>query len=273
MKKLLGFLVLAAAVSTVFSACNKEEERKFVSDLNTGHELVGQLYGENSVVSDPKEAQGIVFAVSPTGDSAYLCSFTDLMQLKDTMYLDGNRLVRAYKIYTAPTAFSTKLFLTNANDKDGAVNTSRIIAADTNKYDGKNKPSAAQLCREYFKKDLLPFMEQGDYNGDIRWESTKGAWYLPSMYELDALMQVKDRINERYSVPGSTIMVDQANENGFTPIGGDLGFAYWSSTEQTEALAWYDLPNSNLDTYAPKTWANEGGNGRIYVRPIRKVAL
>lgn len=266
MKKLLGILSLAVAVSTVFVACNKEEESQFKSDLNTGHELVGQLYGKDAVVTDPDEAQGIIFAVSPDGKTAYLCAFTDLMQTKDTMYRDDNGLHREYKIYTKPTAWSTVLFESGAVDPDGEKNTDLIVAADT-----ADKGTAAKECREYFKKSYLARMTQEDYNNDTAWKFTQGKWYLPSMYELNALMQVKDRINEIYL--GGKPATDQANDKFFTAIGGDLGFAYWSSTEENSKYAWYDLPNSNQDTYAPKTWSNEGGNGRIYVRPVRKVTL
>ena len=277
MKKLISFIGLAAVVLFGFTSCDKEQKPKFTTDLNTGHQYVGRLYGADGLVDDPNEAQGIVFAVSPDGKTAYLVAFTDLMEQKEVLVQDMPPIF-GYAFYAIPTAWSENLFETGAKDKDGEVNTELIIAADT-----ANGGTAAQKCREYFKRNYRDtIFSQEDYDNDLRWEGTKGKWYLPSMQELAALMKVRDRINQKYlqGAPAS----DGANSIYFQAIGGELNFAYWSSTECTspaydtahnfsKKYAWYDLPASNNDNYAPKTWGDEHGNGRIYVRPIRKVEL
>lgn len=273
MKKLISFIGLAAVVLFGFTSCDKEQKPKFTTDLNTGHQYVGRLYGEDGLVDDPNKAQGIVFAVSPDGKTAYLVAFTDLMEQHAITPL------KSYAFFASPKAWSENLFETGATDKDGEVNTECIIKMAKDSAYGA---TAAQECREYFKrnyKDTIPYAE---YDNDSLWKDTKGKWYLPSMQELAALMKVRDRINQKYlqGAPAS----DGANSIYFQAIGGELNFAYWSSTECTspsydtahnfsKKYAWYDLPTSNNDNYAPKTWADEGGNGRIYVRPIRKVEL
>ncbi|MDE6695209.1 MAG: hypothetical protein K2J57_05200, partial [Bacteroidales bacterium] len=251
------------------------------TNLNTGHNLVGRLYGANDVVDEPEDAQGIVFAVSPDGNTAYLVAFTDLMEQHSVPTDFG----WGYDFFATPTAWSNNLFETNANDEDGAVNTDRIIAADiaADSVDHKGGGTAAKECREYFKRNYQATVEkQETFDNYLKWEDTKGEWYLPSMQELAALMKVRDKINQKYlqGAPAS----DVANSIYFQAIGGEMNFAYWSSTECTspandtahnfsKKYAWYDLPNSTNDNYVPKTWANEKGNGKIYVRPIRKVAL
>ncbi len=277
MKKLISFISLAAVVLLGFTSCDKEPKPKFSTNLNTGHNLVGRLYGENGVVEEPNQAQGIIFAVSPKGDSAYLVSFTDLMEQKDLVYENASGLHRDYTFYARTVAWSEKLFEAGATDKDGAVNTDRIIKMAN---DSSYGATAAQECRDYFKRSYSDTVTQNAYNRDTIWKSTKGQWYLPSMQELAALMKVKDKINQKYlqGVPAS----DAANKIYFQAIGNkpnldlegkDAFFAYWSSTEKGKEYAWYDLPASNNDNAVPKTWGDEGGEGRIYVRPIRKVAL
>ncbi|MDE7337710.1 MAG: hypothetical protein K2M92_00295, partial [Bacteroidales bacterium] len=237
------------------------------------------------VVDDPSDAQGIIFAVAPSGDSAYLVAFTDLMAQRDLLYEDTiingedtiYNLHINYTFYANPIAWSEKLFECGATDKDGRVNTDRIIKMATDSAYGA---TAAQECRNYFKRSYRDTVEQSTYNRDTKWASTKGQWYLPSMEELAALMKVRDRINQRYLL--GTPASDAANRIYFQAIGDkpnldiqgkDAVFAYWSSTEHGKQYAWYDLPASNDDNYVPKTWSDEGGEGRIYVRPIRKVAL
>lgn len=292
MKKLISFIGLAAVVLFGFTSCDKEPKPKFTTDLNTGHQLVGRLYGVNGVVDDdkPNDAQGIVFAVSPNGKTAYLVAFTDLMEQKS---LDFSRpsggVFRGYGFSANPVAWSQKLFEVGATNKDGEVNTDLIVKMAKDSAYGA---TAAQACREYFKRAYKDTVARDEYNNDTVWkEIHQGKWYLPSMEELAALMKVKDKINQKWlqGTPAS----DAANKIYFQAIGykpnldidgKNVAFAYWSSTECTspsydtahefsKKYAWYDLPDSNDDHYAPKTWANEGGEGRIYVRPIRKVEL
>ncbi len=289
MKKLISFIGLAAVVLLGFSSCDKEQKPKFTTDLNTGHQYVGRLYGLNDFVDDPNEAQGIVFAVSPDGKTAYLVAFTDLMKQEDLVYEDASgNLHRDYTFYANPMAWSEKLFETGAIDKDGEKNTDLIVKIASDSAYGK---TAAKECREYFKRSYSSAVSQEDYDNDIKWRETQGAWYLPPMQELAALMKVRDRINQKYleGAPAS----DAANKIYFQAIGDkpnldidgkNVAFAYWSSTECispaydtahefAKKYAWYDLPASNNDNYVPKTWADEGGEGFIYVRPIRKIAL
>ncbi len=294
MKKLISFVGLTAVVLLGFSSCEKEQKPKFSTDLNTGHQSVGRLYGANDFVDAPNDAQGIVFAVSPSGDSAYLVAFTDLMAQRDLVYFDTfgvtgePGLHREYTFYAEPMAWSEKLFETGATYKDGRVNTDLIVKIASDSAYGK---TAAKECREYFKRSYSSAVSQEDYDNDIKWRETQGAWYLPSMQELAALMKVRDRINQKYleGAPAS----DAANKIYFQAIGDkpnldidgkNVAFAYWSSTECispaydtahefAKKYAWYDLPASNNDNYVPKTWADEGGEGFIYVRPIRKIAL
>ncbi|MDE5762815.1 MAG: DUF1566 domain-containing protein [Bacteroidales bacterium] len=264
MKKLISFIGLAAVVLLGFTSCDKEPKPKFTTNLNTGHQYVGSLYGRKGIVEDPEDAQGIVFAVSPDEKTAYLVAFTDLMEVNTVPTTGFNW---GYDCFATPTAWSNNIFETGAKDKDGEKNTERIIAADTMKGG-----TAAQNCREYFKRNYQATVEnQETFDEYLKWEDTKGDWYLPSMEELAALMKVRDKINQKYlqGAPAS----DVANKIYFQAIGGEMNFAYWSSTEHNRQLAWYDLPASNNDNAVPKTWANEKGNGKIYVRPIRKVAL
>lgn len=278
MKKLISFIGLAAVVLFGFTSCEKEQKPKFTTDLNTGHQYVGRLYGADGLVDDPNDAQGIVFAVSPDGNTAYLVAFTDLMQMFTVVYDDYGHV--GYSSFAQEKAWSEKLFETGATDKDGEVNTDRIIKMATDSAYGA---TAAQECREYFKRNYQDTLrDQSIYDNDHKWESTQGKWYLPSMQELAALMKVRDKINQKYlqGAPAS----DGANSIYFQAIGGELNFAYWSSTECTspaydtahnfsKKYAWYDLPASNDDNYAPKTWADEHGSGKLFVRPIRKVEL
>ncbi|MDE5544436.1 MAG: hypothetical protein K2I83_03385, partial [Bacteroidales bacterium] len=240
MKKLISFISLAAVVLLGFTSCEKEPKPKFTTNLNTGHQYVGRLYGMDDFVDEPNDAQGIVFAVSPKGDTAYLVAFTDLMVQRNLVYFDsfgGTGLHREYTFYANPMAWSEKLFETGATNKDGEVNTDRIIKIAT---DSSYGATAAKACREYFKRSYSDTVKQTDYNRDTKWESTKGKWYLPSMQELAALMKVMDRINQKYlqGAPAS----DAANKIYFQAIGNksnldiegkDAFFAYWSSTECT----------------------------------------
>ena len=294
MKKLIGFISLVAVVLFGLTSCNPEEKPKFTTDLKTGHQYVGRLYGADGFVDDPNKAQGIVFAVSPDEKTAYLVAFTDLMEQKNLSYdifdpNDSTKIIgvfRGYAFSANTVVWSNKLFEAGATDKDGEVNTERIIAADT-----ANGGTAAKKCREYYKRAYSAEVPRDTYNNDTIWKFTQNKWYLPSMQELAALMKVRDRINQKYlqGTPAS----DAPNKIYFQAIGNkpnidingkDVSFAYWSSTECTSPVydtahnfskkyAWYDLPASNNDNYAPKTWGDEGGEGRIYVRPIRKVAL
>lgn len=273
MKKLISFIGLAAVVLFGFTSCDKEKP-KFNTDLNTGHQYVGRLYGANGLVDSANDAQGIIFAVSPDGGTAYLVAFTDLMEVAPLDYLDkDNKRFIGYSFFASPKEWSKSLFYANAKHKDGKENTNRIIQADidADSVNHKGSGTAAQECREYFKRAYKDTVEQSVYDNDTNWITTKGQWYLPSMEELAALMKVKDKINQMYlqGEPAS----DGANKIYFQAIGGELNFAYWSSTEYDERYAWYDLPASNNDSYIPKTWSDEHGNGRIYVRPIRTVEL
>ena len=232
--------------------------------------------------ANPNDAQGIIFAVSPNEDTAYLVAFTDLMKRTNLVYFilnangDTVGVFRGYRFNATTNVWSKSLFEVGATDKDGEVNTEKIIKAAKEVNDTS---TAAQACREYYKKAYGDTVSRTDYDRDTKWETTKGFWYLPSMQELAALMKVRDRINQKYlqGTPAS----DAPNKIYFQAIGDKSNLdsegkntpAYWSSTEYDKEKAWYDLPASNNDNYVPKTWGNEGGLGCIYVRPIRKVAL
>ncbi|MDE7338710.1 MAG: hypothetical protein K2M92_05410, partial [Bacteroidales bacterium] len=127
---MIGFIGLAAQFLLGFTSCEKEPKPKFTTDLKTGHQYVGRLYGEDGFVEDPNDAQGIVFAVSPDEKTAYLVAFTDLMVQKNLVYFDsfgGTGLHREYTFYANPMAWSEELFETGATNKDGEVNTDLII--------------------------------------------------------------------------------------------------------------------------------------------------
>ncbi|MDE7102133.1 MAG: hypothetical protein K2O37_04995 [Bacteroidales bacterium] len=270
MKKLIGFIGLAAVVLLGFTSCDKEPKPKFTTDLNTGHQYVGRLYGKDRLVDDPNEAQGIIFAVSPDGNTAYLVAFTDLMEQNTVdLGIPSRPIWWGYAFSAITKQWSERLFEVGAKDKDGEVNTDRIIKMAKDSAYGA---TAAQDCREYFKRNYQDTLtDQSIYDNDTLWAPTKGKWYLPSMEELAALMKVRDKINQKYlqGAPAS----DGANSIYFQAIGGKSNYAYWSSTEENQKYAWYDLPASNNDNAVPKTWSFEGGEGKIYVRPIRKVAL
>lgn len=291
MKKLLGSLLAVAAVALMFTACKNNEEPKFPTHLNTSDSRIGDLYGESGFVTDPADAQGILFAVSQDGATGYLVAFNDILSYDEVSPAETG-MFGYIEVYSGPTAWSKLLYSTNANSSDGEENTNTIISVmedsmyrvvwkdstgvehDSMAKRNTDLTTAARLCRDYYKRNITSkYVKKTDWDNEDNWPwaaKHKGKWYLPSMEELNALMKVRDKINARWC-PGEK--TDVMNEYGFIAIGGDMDYALWSSTEYSAKCAWYDLPASNNDNYLQKTFGNEGGLGKLFVRPIRKINL
>ena len=297
MKRLIKFVACALALSAGLTSCDNSTEpsrpydaghKPKNSQLNTSHAWVGKLFGTTGVVEEISEAQGIVFAMSKDNKTVYLCSFTDIMEYDplagwyavetawgaatpfdyDTTYSpvydDAGIEIVSYDtvLKGIPVVF----------DVDGSVNTDKIIAA-------KGTSTAAGACREYYRAAFPGPASEGriDLDNDPvakKWASTKGQWYLPSAEELDALMKNRSKINKTYA---KGVEADTVNANQFMAIGGEIGHAYWSSTEFDGQDAWYVLSRvgDGTDFSGNKRygylWKNVAKN--IFVRPIRKVAL
>lgn len=291
MKKLLNLFALALAVTVGFTSC---DDQKYDDDpyaagytpgattLNTDHALVGKLYGENGAVENWKEALGIVFAVSPDGTTAYLCAFTDLFSGSGKINTVWNSSNKEW----GKLAKVNEMRELGCKNADGSVNTD-IIVADTTVTG-----SAAAGCRDYYprafdKEDRLS-------DPDVERASLKGTYYLPSAEELEALVKNAEKINDMYLVyegvdasgnkvnmkanPTDTVMTSIIGGTRFQGLGGDYGYAYWSSTEFNNKCAWYRIVNKNKDGdqlsgYLDKSIATGGGKGNMHVRPICKVAV
>lgn len=294
MKNLLKFMACALAMSFGLTACNSQSEDPHNpyaagynpkgSQLNTNHALVGKMYGVDGVVENNADAQGIVFAVSQDGKTAYLVAFTDAICMgKDAEVFDkdeysyrtasgyftsekrwGNAIAFAYdttyKTTTENGVTKTDTIVKSKgiiHDVDGQKNTDQIIACytaeatkDTNFKKAMYSIYAAKACREYYRRQWGKNKEDGNGAGQdpigAKWASTKGEWYLPSIEELGDLMKNKDKINNIYGNTPS----DFVNEKFYMPIGGEENHAYWSSSEFNAQSAWYCL--TRVDENAKK---------------------
>lgn len=312
MKKLLKFMACALAVSFGLTACDDGQDphhpydsgyKPKGSQLNTSHKLVGEMYGVDGVVTNNADAQGIVFAVSKDGKTAYLVAFTDALivgadnALEQDLYNYNNEGYFAPERMWGPTwpsAYDTTYEevvengvtsidtvvkrLAVIHDVDGEVNTQAFIenvahhlATDTT----LSAPVmyAAKACREYYRRQWdKNLLDDSDPIG-TKWASTKGEWYLPSIEELGDLMKNRDKINKKYGNTPS----DVVNENFFMPIGGENGHAYWSSSEFNVQSAWYCLSRVGDGTdYKPNKrygYAQKNDKRNMYVRPIRKAPI
>ena len=303
MKKLLNFVVCALAVSFGLTACDKGEESHHPYDsgykpkgsqLNTSHKLVGQMYGVDDVVTDPAEAQGIVFAVSKDGSTAYLVAFTDAMVIGagDALQNPFNFLEeKGY--FSLQSVWGPTLPTGGDNNVDGEINTNRIMdffAEAARKDSTFTMPEvyAAKLCRDYYRRQWNtnkwddgknnPRYEEGDGDADPiaqKWASTKGEWYLPSIEELGDLMKNRDKINKKYYGKNEGLFVDGTYY--FMPIGGENGHAYWSSSEFNQQTAWYCLSRvgDGTDYSGNKRYGyfQKNDTKNMYVRPIRKAPI
>lgn len=314
MKKLLKFMACALAVSFGLTACDDGQDphhpydsgyKPKGSQLNTSHKLVGEMYGVDGVVTNNADAQGIVFAVSKDGKTAYLVAFTDAMTLgadnplrDETYNYDEELGYFAPERQWGPTVASQydttyeeveengKMIIDTVvtrkaviHDVDGEINTDRILknfVLATQRDTTLKLPTvyAAQTCRAYYRREWSKKLS--DDNGDeigARWASTQGEWYLPSIEELGDLMKNRDKINKRYSNSAS----DFVNERFFMPIGGENGHAYWSSSEFNVQSAWYCLSRVGDGTdYKPNKrygYFQKNDKHMMYVRPIRKAPI
>lgn len=313
MKKLLKFMACALAVSFGLTACDDGQDphhpydsgyKPKGSQLNTSHSLVGRMYGVDGPVDNNADAQGIVFAVSKNGDTAYLVAFTDAMVVGESNGLSeeynfnsregyfppevrwGLTVASQYDtvyekktengIETIDTVVKRKAVI---HDVDGEKNTQRIIdnftaAAQRDTTINIPKNYAAGICRKYYRREWSrkKFDSDGDEIGK-KWAHTQGEWYLPSIEELGDLMKNRDKINKRYGNTPSEFV----NENFFMPIGGLNGHAYWSSSEFNVQSAWYCLSRVGDGTdYKPNKrygYFQKDDRRNMYVRPIRKAPI
>lgn len=320
MKKLLKFMAYALAVSFGLTACDDGEDpihpydsgyKPKGSQLNTSHKLVGEMYGEDGVVSEIEDAQGIVFAVSKDGTTAYLVAFTDAMVIGDYAASDERYSYSNRDGYFAPqqrwgltvpskrdTTFESKI--ENGvevidtivkgrgiiNNVDGEINTTQIIELFTNaaKNDTTIKVPvsyAAQICRNYYRREWSKKQYDGtgsdqDALGE-KWKGTQGEWYLPSIEELGDLMKNRDKINKKYGEGLAPSDLTAGNKYFFMPIGGEIGHAYWSSSEFNPQSAWYCLSRvgDGTDYSGNKRYGyfSKSDPRYMYVRPIRKAPI
>ena len=320
MKKLLKFMACALAVSFGLTACDNGEDphhpydsgyKPKGSQLNTSHRLVGAMYGEDHEVTDPQEAQGIVFAVSKAGDTAYLVAFTDAMVVGANRPMDADQYsfdaslgycalqsnwgldVPSYhdtvpsQIEVNGVKVDTMVEKKEAiiHNVDGEINTNLIIKTfqDAVKQDSTKtmpKTNAAQLCRDYYRREWSKKRDDGTgANNDqlaLKWKHTQGQWYLPSIEELGDLMKNKDKINKKYGNTNSDFI--QENNYFFMKIGGSNNHAYWSSSEFNINAAWRCLPNpvKGKGTYPGNSrysYGQKTNKINMYVRPIRKAPI
>lgn len=285
MKKLLNSFVLALAAMMVLVSC-KEKTDPFASGynpgattLNTSHDLVGKMYGPNGQTDNFADAYGIVFAVSPEGDTAYLCAFTDVMYVGSATM--GGSSWYSYEFVWGSTLTDTMPFL-GCTSSDGRVNSEIFMnSSDMKKINPPylfgnylSEISAIEICKEYFKR---PFdaNDRGGLPDETYMNETKGLYYLPSAEELEALVNVADKINELYlngTNPADTV-VNNPNGIRYQGLGGDNGYAYWSSTEFNAKCAWYRIVSTKTASYLDKKVKSGGGLGNMRVRPICKVAI
>lgn len=316
MKKLLKFMACALAVSFGLTACDNGEDphhpydsgyKPKGSQLNTSHKLVGKMYGEDHEVTDPQEAQGIVFAVSKAGDTAYLVAFTDAMVIGSSDPFEENYSFHDELGYfglqsiwglTVPSKYDTiiqektenniQVFDTIVktrgiiNNVDGEINTTQIInlfkdAVQKDTTKAMPKVYAAQLCRDYYRREWSTKMLDSVNNDNLglKWQYTQGQWYLPSIEELGDLMKNRDKINKIYGNEDS----DFINKNNyfFMKIGGAIGHAYWSSSEYNAQSAWYCLSRvgDGTDYSGNKRYGyfQKNDSKHMWVRPIRKAPI
>lgn len=316
MKKLLKFMACALAVSFGLTACDDGEQshrpydsgyKPKGSQLNTSHRLVGEMYGVDRVVDNPAEAQGIVFAVSKDGKTAYLVSFTDAMivganttQNEDEYNFNPNtggyfapermwgpawasRYDTVYKdveengVITTDTIIERKAVIHNV---DGEINTQAMI--DNIAFNLKRdttltapKMHAARACREYYRRSWNDKLNDAQDPIGAKWASTKGEWYLPSIEELGDLMKNRSKINKKYGNTPSDMV--NGEPYYFMPIGGETGHAYWSSSEFNVQSAWYCLSEvrDGTDYSGNKRYGYFQKNDKknMFVRPIRKAPI
>ncbi|MCM1532146.1 MAG: hypothetical protein NC048_07355 [Bacteroides sp.] len=317
MKKLLKFMACALAVSFGLTACDNGEESHHPYDsgykpkgsqLNTSHAWVGKMYGVDGIVEDPAEAQGIVFAVSKDGSTAYLVAFTDAMVVGADVSTDAESYCYSNleKTYFAPqqrwgltvasqrdTTYESKeengqtvidTVVTRRaviNDVDGEVNTDRIIKL----FESAKKQDttitiyssyAASICKGYYRRQWGKSKEDESDPIARKWQSTKGQWYLPSIEELGDLMKNRDKINKLYAEGKQEDIVGD-NPYHFMAIGGEIGHAYWSSSEFDVSSAWYCLSRVGDGTDYSKNkrygYLLKTENRYMFVRPIRKAPI
>ncbi|MDE5574484.1 MAG: DUF1566 domain-containing protein [Bacteroidales bacterium] len=317
MKKLLKFMACALAVSFGLTACDNGQDpihpydsgyNPKGSQLNTSHKLVGQMYGEDGVVEKPEDAQGIVFAVSKDGQTAYLVAFTDAMvvggdspnDLESYSYTNREGYFSPAQVWgpTLPSKRDTVYEEKTENGKtiidtiekrsaiihnvDGEINTAQILAlfaAAVEKDTSYKLPSsyAAKICHDYYRREWSKKKLDSANNDQLalKWKHTQGQWYLPSIEELGDLMKNRDKINKKYGNKASDLVLD--NEYFYMPIGGEQGHAYWSSSEFNVQAAWYCLSRvgDGTDYSGNKRYTYYQKNDRsgIHVRPIRKAPI
>lgn len=320
MKKLLKFMACALAVSFGLTACDDGQDphhpydsgyKPKGSQLNTSHRLVGEMYGVDGVVTNNEDAQGIVFAVSKDGRTAYLVSFTDAMTVgardpKDAnTYCYGDCYFAPERLWgpTWASAYDTTYEEVEENgvvtidtvikklavihDVDGEVNTEAImenIEFNLRRDTTLTRPAmyAAKACRDYYRREWGTNLNDGQGNnqdkiGD-KWKGTQGEWYLPSIEELGDLMKNRDKINKRYgNGSGNETNKPSENANFFMEIGGAEGHAYWSSSEFNVQSAWYCLSRvgKGTDYSGDKRYGyfQKSDKTNMYVRPIRKAPI
>lgn len=155
--------------------------------------------------------------------------------------------------YALDTNWSFSYIGIKKEDKDGKVNTQKIVNADVpcRQKVTPDSSSAARTCYTYYTNH---YYEKRDlYDRDTVYKDGQGEWYLPSLVELRHLFDAKNKINEMHTTT-----------NGFEA----LQECYWSSNEENARNAWYKCFSDNgVESYIPKA----NNNYRVNVRAVRKV--
>lgn len=283
MKKLFYLLALLAG-SMAFTSCDTHQDphnpypwKPTETKLNTSDSRVGSMCtADGRITTNNDEAEGILFAVD--GNTGYLCSFTNIMKStvrgRNVVWdLEGISWSSSYDTVPIGTGLYTSVYDSAAGEfekrteqiTDGEILTDMIVADTT------IESSAAARCRNYYR--IHCYTNATEHNADNQFIDGRGEWYLPSAQELQALLKVKNKINNLYldgSQPADTVVTTTY----FQAIGGSRGYAYWSATEFNASCAWYRITADNDQSYLQKNF-NGGGStvSKMLVRPIRKVTL
>lgn len=278
MKKLLYLLACMAVGSMVFTSCDSRSEdsrdpwaagyKPESTNLITSGDLIGQMCTmDGRVTTQNAEADGIIFALSPNRDSAYLCAFTDIMTGESGRF-GWTWTPNTTIAWASRTGSAIADSVPIGTDKlmGGDVATALILADDSVGAGA----SAAKQCAEYYR--IHCYTDRDSVAGDTYFQPSQGTWFLPSAQELEALIRNADRINEEYLL-GTTAADSVVKGSYFLPIGGSNGYTYWSSNEFNSQNALYRVVANNTCSYYTKTLTGAATVGKIMVRPIRKVAL
>ena len=284
MKKLLSLLACLTAGAMVFTSCDSRDQDSHnpwdagyepeATNLVTSGDRIGRMCTMDGRITDNNdEADGIIFALNRSGDTAYLCAFTDIMLGESG---------RFGWTWTPNVSIAWASRVGSAKGDSVAIGTDRLMGGDmatnlilADDSVGNGRASAAQQCHEYYR--IHCYTSRTDHSNDTYFQPSQGSWFLPTSQELEALIRNADLINERYlggTTAADTVVTTVGGEDYyFLPIGGSNGYTYWTSNEFNANNAIYRVVNTNEASYYTKTLTGSTTIGKIMVRPVRKVRL